>query len=251
MFVRRRQFDWDAVRRYYEAGNSLVECKARFGFSNGAWDGAVKRGDVVPRPRVSGRRSSGTREAVRELLESGVSRSEIARRLGVSKPTVTYHAKRLGFAADSAAARRYDWAEVQRYYDEGNSITACQLRFGFTRKTFMDAVKRGAAVSRPQAAPIATMLVRGQKRHRGSLKRRLLGAGLKTPNCEVCGIAEWRGQPLSLALHHVNGDGRDNRLENLQLLCPNCHSQTENFAGRNVKRLPVRSELGPIEQAEP
>jgi 5-methylcytosine-specific restriction endonuclease McrA len=37
-------------------------------------------------------------------------------------------------------------------------------------------------------------------------------------------------------LHHVNGDGRDNRLENLQLLCPNCHSQTDNFAGRNVRR---------------
>ncbi|HXD59343.1 MAG TPA: HNH endonuclease signature motif containing protein [Thermoleophilaceae bacterium] len=161
----------------------------------------------------------------------------------MSKPTVTYHAKRLGLASDSAPARRYDWAEVQRYYDEGNSITACQMKFGFTRKTFVDAAKRGAVVSRPQAAPIATILVQGEKRHRGSLKRRLLGAGLKTASCEVCGISEWRNQPLSLALHHVNGDGRDNRLENLQLLCPNCHSQTENFAGRNVKRLQLRPTL--------
>lgn len=238
--MRRREFDWNAIRTYYEAGHSLIECKERFGFSNGAWDGAVKRGDVVPRPRVSGRRSTGTRGAVGKLLEKGLSRTEIARELGVSKPTVTYHAKRLGFDSDSAPARRYDWAEVQRYYDEGNSITACQLRFGFTRKTFADAVKRGAVVSRPQAAPIDTLLVNGKKHHRGSLKRRLLGAGLKTGSCEICGISEWRGQPLSLALHHVNGDGHDNRLENLQLLCPNCHSQTENFAGRNVRRLPVR-----------
>ncbi|MEA2353631.1 MAG: hypothetical protein QOJ14_2045, partial [Thermoleophilaceae bacterium] len=44
------------------------------------------------------------------------------------------------------------------------------------------------------------------------------------------------GRPLSMALHHVNGDGRDNRLENLRLLCPNCHSQTENFAGKGVVR---------------
>ena len=40
-----------------------------------------------------------------------------------------------------------------------------------------------------------------------------------------------------MALHHVNGDGSDNRLENLQMLCPNCHSQTENFAGRKRRAL--------------
>jgi 5-methylcytosine-specific restriction endonuclease McrA len=68
------------------------------------------------------------------------------------------------------------------------------------------------------------------------LKRRLIKLGLKADRCEICGISAWRGAPLSLALHHVNGDGRDNRLENLQLLCPNCHSQTDNFAGRNVRR---------------
>jgi 5-methylcytosine-specific restriction endonuclease McrA len=60
--------------------------------------------------------------------------------------------------------------------------------------------------------------------------------GLTPPNCECCGISEWLDRPLSLALHHINGDGHDNRLENLQLLCPNCHSQTDNFAGRNVQR---------------
>ena len=45
------------------------------------------------------------------------------------------------------------------------------------------------------------------------------------------------GRSLSMALHHVNGDGSDNRLENLQMLCPNCHSQTENFAGRKRRAL--------------
>lgn len=68
---------------------------------------------------------------------------------------------------------------------------------------------------------------------RQHLKVRLLKEGLKKGVCERCGIDEWLGHSLSLNLHHVNGDGDDNRLENLALLCPNCHSLTPNFGGRN------------------
>lgn len=70
--------------------------------------------------------------------------------------------------------------------------------------------------------------------NRQHLKRRLIEAGLKQDRCEECDIGEWRGRPITLALHHRNGVGRDNRLENLAILCPNCHSQTENFGGRNA-----------------
>ncbi|HEY7632083.1 MAG TPA: HNH endonuclease [Thermoleophilaceae bacterium] len=173
---------------------------------------------------------------MRALLEAGLSRTAVARELRISKPTVTYHARALGLPSDSRCNRRYDWDEVQRYYNEGHSISACQLHFGFARKTFADAVKRGAIVSRRHGAPLETYLVSDSPYHRGTLKRRLIREGFKQAQCELCGIDEWLGQPLSLALHHVNGDGHDNRLENLQLLCPNCHSQTENFAGRNVAR---------------
>jgi Zn finger protein HypA/HybF involved in hydrogenase expression len=63
-----------------------------------------------------------------------------------------------------------------------------------------------------------------------------MAAGLKANECEECGLTEWRNRPLSMALHHINGDGQDNRLENLSLLCPNCHSQTPNFGVKNQSR---------------
>jgi hypothetical protein len=175
------------------------------------------------------------REQVRELLERGLSQAEVARRLGVSPATVCYHARALGVPVRQDCARRYDWSVVQAYYDAGHSARDCQKAFGFCSKTWHDAVLRGAISTRPAAAPIETYLVSGRRTNRTHLKRRLLAAGIKENRCERCGIDSWLGEPLSMALHHVNGDGLDNRLENLALLCPNCHAQTPNFSGRNRK----------------
>ena len=66
-----------------------------------------------------------------------------------------------------------------------------------------------------------------------SLKRRLINENKLAYKCAICGIDEWNGQPLSLHLDHINGKHNDHRLENLRFLCPNCHSQTETYAGKN------------------
>jgi len=124
---------------------------------------------------------------------------------------------------------------VQAYYDEGHSISECQATFGFSRETWNAARLRGDVVSRPLAPPLDQLLVRGVKRTSYHLKNRLLAAGLKVNRCEACGVESWLERPLVMALHHINGDNCDNRLENLQLLCPNCHSQTENYSGRNKR----------------
>lgn len=68
-----------------------------------------------------------------------------------------------------------------------------------------------------------------------SLKKRLLNEGLIEYKCEECGISEWKGKHLVLQLDHINGNNRDNRLENLRLLCPNCHSQTDTFSRKKTR----------------
>ena len=83
--------------------------------------------------------------------------------------------------------------------------------------------------------PLEQILIKDSEYNRTKLKERLIKEGLKEYKCECCGISEWNNKPISLQLHHINGIHNDNRLSNLQLLCPNCHSQTENFAGTRGK----------------
>jgi DNA-binding NarL/FixJ family response regulator len=233
---RSTKHDWAAIREYYEAGHSRRECMERFGFSEGAWSRAAARGDVVPRPRPTQRRIGETRAKVAGLHTRGMPLADIARELNVSKPTVSYHLRKLGVPKDERFSRRYDWKAIQRAHDEGLSVRECVKRFGFSQCSWSAAVKRGDLRPREWRIPIEELLVSGRKTQRGHLKLRLFAAGLKENRCERCGINEWMGEPLNMALHHINGDGRDNRLENLQMLCGNCHSQTPNWGGRNGHR---------------
>lgn len=65
------------------------------------------------------------------------------------------------------------------------------------------------------------------------LRLRLLREGVKKHQCESCLLTEWFGDPIPLELDHINGQRHDNRLENLQLLCPNCHALTPTYRGKN------------------
>lgn len=86
--------------------------------------------------------------------------------------------------------------------------------------------------------PLEDVLIENSTYKRSNLKRRLISNSYLEykchgKNCEI--TKEWLGSPISLQLEHINGIFNDNRLENLTLLCPNCHSQTATFAGKKNK----------------
>lgn len=180
---------------------------------------ALRHVELPPRARWS----IETRPQVQRLLEQGLSRAEVATTLGLSRPTVSYHARRLGAAIDDRCARRYDWSKIQAYYDAGHSVRQCAQAFGFSLQSWHAARLRGEIVARAAAMPLDSLLVVGP-RSRHNIKRRLLAEGVKPARCERCNADQWLGNPIPLDLHHINGVRDDHRFENLMLLCPNCHA---------------------------
>jgi hypothetical protein len=92
-----------------------------------------------------------------------------------------------------------------------------------------------ARIPRRRAIPIEQVLVEHSTYSRRSLKTRLYAEGFKQRMCELCGQGEeWRGRRMALIIDHINGVATDNRLENLQIVCPNCAATLETRCGRNV-----------------
>ena len=65
------------------------------------------------------------------------------------------------------------------------------------------------------------------------IRNKLLKENYKEYKCEKCGLSEWLGQPIALEVHHIDGNPNNNVIENFQLLCPNCHAQTDSYRGKN------------------
>jgi Zn finger protein HypA/HybF involved in hydrogenase expression len=91
------------------------------------------------------------------------------------------------------------------------------------------------------AIPLTDILVENSPYNRASLKKRLLKDGILLNKCHECGIGpSWNDKLLVLQIDHINGINNDNRLENLRILCPNCHTQTNSFAGKRFKRTKIK-----------
>lgn len=192
-------------------------------------------------PSKTGPKNIGTQ--IQQLLNAGLKPAEIAEKLGCVLSTITYHAKRLG--QDVQVRPTYNWGEINVFHNSGYSLAECMEKFGFCRASWHKARIRGEVITRLEAKGLSldVQLVAGRVQGRHNIKKKLLRAGLLEKKCYSCGIVEWKGKPLAFNLDHKDGDKLNWALENLQMICPNCDSQQDTFAGKNIKRLREKKNL--------
>lgn len=73
-----------------------------------------------------------------------------------------------------------------------------------------------------------------QKISSWKLKTRLFEEKIKVEKCESCNLTEWLGKPIPLELDHIDGNKYNNNLNNLRILCPNCHAMTPTYRAKNI-----------------
>lgn len=132
-----------------------------------------------------------------------------------------------------------------------NKISKLNLDYShFTGKAWNQGLRYRVIVP---PKPLSEILVENSTYSSYKLAQRLEKEGLKEHKCEIYCNTEWLGKSIKLELHHLNGNHNDNRIENLQLLCPNCHSFTDNYRGKNQNRSAQKetSEVEPYKFEEP
>lgn len=145
-----------------------------------------------------------TKEEYEEAIKNSVSIAEALRKLGIKDKGGNYRVIK-------NAAEKYN-IDTSHFLGQGWNK---ELKFNPNEKI-----------------ETSSLLVKNSYYQSYKLKLRLLNEGIKEHRCEKCKRTEWEGEPIPLELHHINGDNTDNRIENIQLLCPNCHALTDNYRGK-------------------
>lgn len=146
-----------------------------------------------------------TKEELQNLFDRSNSYSDILRKIGIS-----------GGSSRTTLKKAIDFYSIDTKQLEIN-------RRNFKKKTNLPHAKYN----------LEEKLVKNSTPNSHKLKNKLIEAGYKKAECEICGLSTWLDKPIKLHLHHKDGDHTNNTLENLQILCPNCHSMTDNYGVYN------------------
>jgi hypothetical protein len=161
------------------------------------------------------RKAPYSREEIAEAISKSNSISEAMRSMGLIPRGSNYEIFRKKVLSYGINTSHFDISERNR----ASALKGCRSKEQFIKDVL---VKDGP----------------GWTSH--NLKHKLFKLDILKNECSECGLLPmWRGKKLVLHLDHINGDSRDNRMQNLRILCPNCHSQTETYCpGRKMGAVP-------------
>ena len=140
-----------------------------------------------------------SREEIKQFVKNSKSYAELARQIGY----------------DDASKNGNAYRVVHQMIDELNLDTSHFTGQGWNKDNFDYSRFRYGKKIKTANALNAITLLRGHK-------------------CENCGLEEWQGKKIPLEVHHIDGDELNSDLNNLQILCPNCHALTDNYKGKNI-----------------
>jgi 5-methylcytosine-specific restriction endonuclease McrA len=153
--------------------------------------------------------------------------------------------------------------QFEKYFIEvcnaSSSMNQAAIKLGMNYKTLCFHAKRlncfssnqsgkGIAKAQKENVILLSEIFEGKYNYQShKLKKRLLKEDVKIHQCESCNLDKWLNKPIPLELHHKDGNRYNNQLDNLMLLCPNCHALTENYRAKNIKNLSAQSEMIEVE----
>lgn len=192
------------------------------------------------------------KKEILKLRGLGKTYSEISEILGCSKSTISHHCGVRG----SYKRLAVDAEDLQRFVEESISFlelcrkikiketpSNCRKLKNICNKNKISTEHfKGQSWGKGKKRSLKEvdlfikerLVLRTSKSSTHHLKNNLYKYNLKDRICEVCGISEvWQGKFLSLHIDHIDGNRLNDCLDNLRILCPNCHSQTHTYAGKN------------------
>ncbi len=141
-----------------------------------------------------------------------------------------------------------NYEDVKKACDQNKTMIEAAISLNIPYKTFARIAKRlgcfkpnqGGRGMKGETPPNCINLndiLSGKHPQYGSskLRKRLIKEGIKEEECEICKIKIWMGKPVPLELDHIDGNNSNHKLENLRIICPNCHAQTSTHSCKKIK----------------